>query len=116
MNHKALAIVPIVAFIVVILFVGAAIAILPTIANAKIRTKHIRFDAMGEGLPGLAGLPAAEAPPGPADPPAFGPNCVGCITTLNVANGAITHPKIAPHSVDQTQLTFTIHNGTNGAI
>jgi hypothetical protein len=73
MNHKAFAIVPIVAFIVVILFVGAAIAILtPTIANGKIRTKHIRSDAMGEGLPGLAGLPAAEAPSGPADPP--GPN------------------------------------------
>ena len=51
-------------------------------------------------------------PPGPP----FGPKCVGCITTLNVANGAITHPKIAAHSVDQTQLAFAIHNGTNGAI
>jgi hypothetical protein len=81
MNRKALAIVPIVAFIAVILFVGAAIAILtPTIADAKVRTKHIRLDAIGQGLPG------AEAPPGPADPPAFGPNCVGCITTLNLAN------------------------------
>jgi hypothetical protein len=114
MNHKALAIVPIVAFIAVILFVETTIAILTPLANAKIRTKHIRLYAMGEGLPGLVGLPAAQAPPGPADPPAFGPNCVGCITTLNLANGAITHPKIAPHSVDQTQLTFAIHNGTNG--
>ncbi len=76
MNHKALAIVPIVAFITVILFVDAAIGILtPMLANAKIRTKHIRLDAIGEGLPGLVGLPAAEdfGPPGPADPPAFGP-------------------------------------------
>ena len=38
------------------------------------------------------------------------------LATLNVANGAVTHPKIALHSVDQTQLTFAIHNGTNGAI
>jgi hypothetical protein len=44
----------------------------------------------------------------PADPTNFGPKCVGCITTQNLANGAITHTKIAPHSVNQTQLTFAI--------
>jgi hypothetical protein len=48
MNRKALAIVPIVAFIAVILLVETTIAILtPTLANAKIRTKHIRLYAMG---------------------------------------------------------------------
>jgi hypothetical protein len=90
MNHKALAIVPIVAFIAVILFVQTTIAVLtPMSADAKIRTKHVRLDAAGQGLPGLVGLPASEAPPGPPDPPAFGPNCVGCITTQNVANGYV---------------------------
>jgi hypothetical protein len=70
MNHK----VPIVALLAVILLVATTIAVLtPTLANAKIRTHHIRLYAMGEGLPGLVGLSAAQAPPGPAvDPPAFG--------------------------------------------
>jgi hypothetical protein len=34
-------------------------------------------------------------PPGPH----FGPNCVGCITTQNLANQSITTPKIAPGAV-----------------
>jgi hypothetical protein len=31
-----------------------------------------------------------------SDPPAFGPNCVGCISTQNLADGAVTNPKLAP--------------------
>lgn len=29
----------------------------------------------------------------------FGPNCVGCVTTQNLANGAVTTAKIAPGAV-----------------
>ena len=58
---------------------------------------------------------AADPPPSGNGPP-LKQNCVDCITTQMLADGAVTHPKIALHSVDQTQLTFAIHNGTNGAI
>jgi hypothetical protein len=69
MNHKALAIAPVVASMAVILFVNTAM--------------------LANGVPKIG--------------------------TDDILNGAVTHPKIAPHSVDQTQLTFAIHNGTNGA-
>jgi S1-C subfamily serine protease len=88
MNHKA--IVPIVAFIAVILFVETTIAVLtPILADAKIGTKHIRLDAIGQGLPGLVGLPAAGdfGPPGPSDSPAFGPNCFSPNDKLVDGNG-----------------------------
>ncbi len=44
--------------------------------------------------------PPTSAPP-PSDPPGphFGPNCVGCISTQNLANGAVTNPKLATGSV-----------------
>jgi hypothetical protein len=38
------------------------------------------------------------------DPPAFGPNCVGCITTQNLANGAVTTPKIAPDAASTSTM------------
>ncbi|HXP53089.1 MAG TPA: hypothetical protein VN922_24305, partial [Bacteroidia bacterium] len=58
-------------------------------------------------------------------PPGTGPplkqNCVACITTQMLSNGAVTNPKIALHSVNQTQLafvpeyvTFNSCSGTNG--
>ena len=73
---------------------------------------HFRLHLLSPNLTPDAfpfGPNSPDPPPSPSksDPPAFGPNCVGCITTLNVANGAITHAKIAPHSVDQTQLGMT---------
>jgi|SRR5215469_1968590 len=69
MNHKALAIAPIIASIAVILFVDTAM--------------------LANGVPKIG--------------------------TNDILNGAITNPKIALHAVNQTQLRFTIHNGTNGA-
>ncbi len=49
---QSISIVSIVAFIAVILFVDAAIGVLtPILADAKIGTKHIRLDAIGQGLP-----------------------------------------------------------------
>jgi hypothetical protein len=91
MDHKTLTIAPIVVSLAVILVLGVNIGLIASVSGA----------------------PRPQGPP--ADPANFGPNCVGCITSQNLANGAITHSKIALHSVDQTQLTFTIHNGTNGA-
>jgi hypothetical protein len=38
------------------------------------------------------------------------------IGTNDILNGAITNSKIALHAVNQTQLRFAIHNGTNGTI
>jgi len=34
----------------------------------------------------------------------FGPNCVGCITTQNLANGAVTNPKLGPLSVSSANI------------
>ena len=34
----------------------------------------------------------------------FGPNCVGCISTQNLANGAVTNPKLAPGSLSSTDI------------
>jgi len=39
-----------------------------------------------------------------SDPPAFGPNCVGCISTQNLANGAVTNPKLAAGSVSSADM------------
>jgi len=54
---------------------------------------------------------SADPPPPGAGPP-FGPNCVGCISTQNLANGAVTTPKIAPGAVSTSTTTvgspFTI--------
>ncbi|MGC2569863.1 MAG: hypothetical protein WA364_00010, partial [Candidatus Nitrosopolaris sp.] len=38
-------------------------------------------------------------PLGPRGPPGLGSNCVGCISTQNLANGAVTNPKLATGSV-----------------
>ena len=56
--------------------------------------------AIGSNIGLIASVSGKQIPgtPGPADPTNFGPNCVGCITTQNLANGAITDTKIAPHS------------------
>jgi len=55
----------------------------------------------------------SDPPPTP-DPPGgngngnggggFGPNCVGCISTQNLANGAVTNPKLAPGSVTSSDI------------
>jgi len=34
----------------------------------------------------------------------FGPNCVGCISTQNLTNGAVTNPKLAPGSLSSTHI------------
>ena len=50
----------------------------------------------------------SEPPANSPDPPPSGngpplkANCVDCITTQMLVDGAVTHPKIALHSVDQT--------------
>jgi hypothetical protein len=44
--------------------------------------------------------PNARDPPPPGTPGSpFGPNCVGCISTQNLADGAVTNPKLATGSV-----------------
>jgi hypothetical protein len=66
--------------------------------------------------------PANSADPPPAgNGPPLKQNCVDCITTQMLSDGAITNPKIAPQSVNQTQLayvqeyvTFNSCGGTNG--
>jgi len=50
--------------------------------------------------------PTGTGPPPGAGPP-FGPNCVGCISTQNLANGAVTTPKIAPGAVTLKQIVRT---------
>jgi hypothetical protein len=42
--------------------------------------------------------------PSKSDPPPFGPNCVGCVTTQNLANGAVTNPKLAAGSVSSADI------------
>jgi hypothetical protein len=42
----------------------------------------------------------SDPPPSPPGPP-FGPNCVGCISTQNLANGAVTNPSSADIGVGQ---------------
>ena len=48
--------------------------------------------------------PASVSGKGPADPTNFGPNCVGCITTKNLANGTVTNPKLATPSVQSANI------------
>lgn len=49
-------------------------------------------------------------PPPPGAGPPFGPNCVGCISTQNLANGAVMTPKIAPGAVSINTEEFTSPN------
>ena len=51
--------------------------------------------------PPAVGSNSADPPPAGNGPP-LKANCVDCITTQMLVDGAVTHPKIALHSVDQT--------------
>jgi hypothetical protein len=79
MNHKALAIAPVVA-IAVILFVGSNIGIIQASTSQSggiinIGEKRSPPEPLGpqgsQGLPGPVGLPGAEGPPGPQGPRGF---------------------------------------------
>jgi hypothetical protein len=73
----------------------------------------------GANTPSAIG-PNYDPPPSGTGPP-LKANCVDCISTQMLVDGAVTHPKIALHSVNQTQLafvqeyvTFNSCSGTNG--
>jgi hypothetical protein len=68
MDHKTLTIAPILVSLAVILLLVTNIGLIASVSGKQ-----------------------------PADPTNFGPKCVGCITTQNLANNAVTHTKIAPH-------------------
>jgi hypothetical protein len=77
-------------------------------------------DPSSKSDPPAVGSNSADPPSSGTGPP-LKQNCVDCITTQMLSDGAVTNPKIALHSVNQTQLafvqeyvTFNSCGGTNG--
>lgn len=90
-------------FVIAILAIGVLVgaATTTTVINGGLKPSNL---AQAQIPVQQAVAPAAvssAAPPSSAGPP-FGPNCVGCISTQNLANGAVTTPKIAPGAASLT--------------
>jgi hypothetical protein len=100
--------------VVVALIAAAGLSTMVYAVPEQRALAHLRLHLLSHYPPNLTpdAFPFGPNSPDPplsaskSDPrgPPFGPNCVGCISTQNLANGAVTNPKIANNSVNSTQL------------
>jgi hypothetical protein len=90
--------------VVVALIAAASLSTMVYAIPEQRAMAHPRLHLLGpnfspDALPFGPNSPDPPLSPSKSDPPAFGPNCVGCITTQNLTNGAVTTPKIASGAV-----------------
>jgi hypothetical protein len=90
-------------FVIAILAIGILFGATTTATIVSAGPKPFNLALAQLRAPFLAQQPQVQAPLqqplAATSQGSFGPNCVGCITTQNLANGAITTPKIAPGAV-----------------
>lgn len=80
--------------VIAILAIGILLAATTTVMSANLAQAQVPIQQQ-------ALAPAAASPP-PLTGASFGPNCAGCISNQNLANGAVTTQKIAPGAVSIT--------------
>src|SRR5215469_2196970 len=93
--------------VIVALIIAAGLSTMVYAVPAQRALAHHLLSADPSDVTDADVIPFAANSP---DPPPSGPplkqNCVDCITTQMLSDGAVTNPKIALHSVNQTQVAF----------